>query len=234
MKRIGLIGGLSPESTVHYYQFLCREYNRRFGKLNFPEITIQSLNLQILIKLFEENDWEGVAVTLLESLDRLKRGGADFAAILANTPHNAYDKIRDKSPLKILTIMDATAEALTRDGRRKVALLGTKLTMEFGFFQKHFNSCGIETLVPDELQRRELDRIIWEELSHGVIRPESREAAKTIISDLEKKGVEATILGCTELSLLIQPEDSLRPLYDTTQIHAEAILEYSLGASDSL
>lgn len=228
MKRMGLIGGLSPESTVHYYQFLCREYNQRFGELNFPEITIQSLNLQKLVTLFGQNDWDGVASILLEALDCLKKAGADFAAILANTPHNAYDKIRDKSPLKILTIMDATAGALTRDGRQKVALLGTKATMEFGFFQKHFNSLDIETLVPEAVKRQELDRIIWEELSHGVIQPESRETARAIIGDLERQGVEATILGCTELSLLIKPEDSRLPLYDTTSIHAEAILEYSL------
>lgn len=227
MKRIGLIGGLSPESTVHYYQILCREYNRTAGGLNFPDIVIESLNLQTLVALFEKNDWEGVASILLAALNRLKDAGAEFAAILANTPHNAYDRIRDVAPLDILTIMDATAAALKRDRRRTVALLGTKATMEFGFFQKTFAAMGIETHVPEASQRAELDRMIWEELSHGITKSESREAMKLMITDLEKQGVEAVILGCTELSLLIKDSDTRLPLYDTTRIHAEAILEFA-------
>lgn len=228
MKRIGLIGGLSPESTVHYYEILCREYNRRIGELNFPEITLQSINLQKLLPHFQRNEWDEVAAILLDALQRLKNAGAEFAAILANTPHNAYELIRDSTPLEILTIMDATSEALVRDRRRVVALLGTRPTMEFGFFQKHFAARQIETLVPDERERQELDRMVWEELSHGTVRPESRAAAQSMISDLARRGAEAVILGCTELGLLIHPEDSPRPLYDTTRIHAEAILEFAL------
>lgn len=230
MKRIGLIGGLSPESSVHYYQTLCRKYNSEVGGLNFPEIILVSLNLQRLITLFEANDWDGVAAILLEALQRLKDGGAEFAAILANTPHNAYDRLRDAAPLKILTIMDATAAALKRDGRRYVGLLGTKATMEFGFFQKHFAMHGIETRVPESAQRAELDRIIWEELSHGRVLPGSRATAQTILQELEHHGVEAVILGCTELSMLIQEKDTSLPQYDTTQIHAEAILEFAVNA----
>lgn len=229
MKRIGLIGGLSPESTVHYYEIICREYNRQAGQLNFPEITLQSLNLQMLIPHFSRNEWGQVAAILLDALERLKNAGAEFAAILANTPHNAYELIRDRSPLEILTIMDATSEALVRDGLRKVALLGTRPTMEFGFFQKHFASHHIETVVPDADNRKELDRIVWEELTHGMVRPESRAAARAMIGDLTQQGAQAVILGCTELGLLIHPEDSPRPLYDTTRIHAEAILNHALA-----
>jgi aspartate racemase len=229
MKRIGLVGGLSPESTVHYYQRLCHNYNREFGGLNFPEITLESLNLQQLIGLFGKNDWDGVAAILLAALQRLKDAGAEFAAILANTPHNAYDRIRDSSPLEILTIMEATSRGLKRDGRKKVALLGTKATMEFGFFQKHFSENGIETRVPDPSQRQELDRVIWEELSLGLVQPEARAAAATMIADLERQGAEAVILGCTELGLLIKAEDTPLPLYDTLELHADTILEFALG-----
>lgn len=229
MKRIGLIGGLSPESTVHYYQRISRGGNRELGRLNFPEITLESLNLQRLVERFDRNDWDGVAEILLEALQRLKSSGAEFAAILANTPHNAYDRIRDSSPLEILTIMEATSRVLVRDGRRKVALLGTKATMEFGFFQKHFSGSGIETLVPGPPQRERLDRIIWEELSHGVVTPESRLAAGTMIADLERQGAEAVILGCTELGLLIGSNDAPLPLYDSLEIHADAILNFALG-----
>jgi aspartate racemase len=234
MKRIGLIGGLSPESTIHYYQILCHEYNREFGGLNFPEIVVVSLNLQNLVTLFDKNDWDGVAAILLTALNRLKDAGAEFAAILANTPHNAYNRIRDASPLEILTIMDATAAALKRDRRRTVALFGTKATMEFGFFQKHFAAIGIETRVPESSQRRELDRIIWEELSHGAIQSSSRDSVKTMITELDRQGVEAVILGCTELCLLFKETDTPLPLYDTTRIHADAILEFALGRKPNI
>jgi len=229
MKKIGLIGGLSPESTVHYYRHLCRAYNRKFGGLNFPEITLESLNLQQLIGLFEKNDWDGVAAILLAALRRLEAAGADFAAILANTPHNACDRLRDSSPLKILTIMEATSRGLIRDRRRNVALLGTKPTMEFGFFQKHFAENGIETSVPNLAQRVELDRIIWKELSHGIVQPESRAAAQTMLADLRSRGAEAAILGCTELGLLLKAGDTPLPLYDTLELHADAILESAVG-----
>jgi aspartate racemase len=120
------------------------------------------------------------------------------------------------------------AAALKHDGRCKVALLGTKPTMEFGFFQKHFAAAGIETLVPESPQRQELDRIVWEELSHGKVPSSSRDSARTMLKDLEQQGVEAVILGCTELSMLIEPADTPLPLYDTTRIHADAILDFAL------
>jgi len=228
MKKIGLIGGLSPESTIHYYQRLCHRYNAERGGLNFPEISLESINLQNLIGLFGKNDWNGVASVLLAALDRLKAAGAEFAAILANTPHNAYDLIRDSSPLPILTIMDATARGLLRDKRRNVALLGTQATMEFGFFQKQFSQNGINTLVPEAAARKELDRVIWEELSHGMVKPESRATAATMIASLQDQGAEAVILGCTELGLLIKSEDTPLPLYDTLELHADAILDFAM------
>lgn len=227
-KRIGLVGGLSPESTVHYYEIICREYNRRAGALNFPEISIQSLNLQQLVTLFERDDWDGVASILLDAIEKLRRAGAEFAAILANTPHNAYELIRDKSPLKLVTIMDATSRALIADGRRQVALLGTRPTMEYGFFQKHFQEQGIEVLVPNDAERRELDRIIWNELSHGIVNPDSRRSAATMLGDLAVRGADSVVLGCTELSLIIKPADNPCPLYDTTILHASAILEHAV------
>ena len=232
VKKIGLVGGLSPESTVHYYEIICREYNRQFGQLQFPELTLESLNLQNLIHRFDANDWNGVAAILLDAIARLQQAGAEFAAILANTPHNAYEMIRDRSPLPIVTIMDATAAAQLADQRQRIGLLGTRATMEYGFFQKHFQSQGIETVVPSKHSRLELDRIIWEELSHGTIKPESRAISQSMIKDLTDNDCEAIVLGCTELSLLIQPEDSSRPLYDTTQMHAEAILEFALKCSE--
>jgi len=232
VKRIGLIGGLSPESTAHYYQIICREYNRQFGQLNFPEMTIDSLNLQTLVRCFEINDWDSVAKILLRAIERLQMAGAEFAAILANTPHNAYELVRNETPLPIVTIMEATSAALVSDNRKRVGLLGTRPTMEYGFFQKHFQSQGIETIVPNEAHRQELDRIIWEELSHGKIRPDSRNVAQSMLNNLADSGAEAVILGCTELCLLIKPEHSPRPLYDTTDLHAMAVLRFALKTDD--
>jgi aspartate racemase len=191
-------------------------------------MTIESLNLQTLVERFDANDWSEVARILLQAIDRLQRAGAEFVAILANTPHNAYELIRDECPLPIVTIMGATAAALVTDNKKKIGLLGTRPTMEYAFFQKHFQSRGIETVVPGESDRRELDRIIWEELSHGIVKSESRAIARSMLNKLANERAEAMVLGCTELCLLIKPEDSPRPVYDTTRLHAEAILSFAL------
>ncbi|MFT4176641.1 MAG: amino acid racemase [Luteolibacter sp.] len=228
-KRIGLIGGLSPESTIRYYKVLCEMYNRREGGLHFPEIVMDSVNLQHLVGLFGCNAWDEVAEILLASLDRLKAAGADFAAILANTPHNAYALIRTRSPLEIYTIMDATSSALRRSGVKRIGLLGTRPTMEAGFFQKHFSNCGIESCVPGDERRQELDRIIWDELAHGQVSPAAKSLAGKLRIELEELGAEALVLGCTELNLLFDEEHSRLPLYDTLLLHAEGILAFADG-----
>lgn len=225
---IGLIGGLSPESTVHYYQRICRRFNEQAAGLEFPEIILDSLNLQKLMDCFERNDWPQVAVYLREAMDRLVAAGADFAAILANTPHNAWEHLEGRTPLPVLTIMEATADALIAQKLERVALLGTRATMERGFFQDHFRRRGIETLTPEADDRKELDRIVWEELSHGKVTGASRERARAIIRSLEGERMQAVILGCTELSMLIRAEDSRCPQLDTMIVHADAILARAL------
>ncbi len=226
---IGLIGGLSPESTVHYYQRLCRRFNERAGGLRFPRIVLDSLNLQDLVDCFERDDWPRVADQLAAAIARLQAAGADFAAILANTPHNAWDQLRDRTALPVLTIMEATAAALQAAGKCRVALLGTRPTMEGGFFQNHFRARGIGTVTPAAADRRELDRIVWEELSHGRVEPAARERARRMLAALAVDGVEAVVLGCTELGMLIEPADTPLPLFDTLTLHAEAILERALA-----
>lgn len=221
---IGLVGGLSPESTVHYYQLLCRRFNEQAGGLRFPRLILTSLNLQEMVDCFEKDDWPRVADHLADAITRLREAGADFAAILANTPHNAWDHLRDRAALPVLTIMEATALALRRAQKHRVALLGTRTTMEGGFFQRHFREQGIETMIPPPEDRRELDRIVWEELSHGRVETASQEHARRMIAQLAGDGAEAVILGCTELGMLIKPDDSALPLFDTLNLHAEAIL----------
>ncbi len=227
---IGLIGGLSPESTVHYYQHLCRGFNASAGGLRFPRIVLDSLNLQELVDCFSRNDWPRVADHLGASIERLKNAGADFAAILANTPHNAWNHLRERTALPILTIMEATGTALRADGRKRVALLGTLPTMEGDFFQRHFRAQGIETVVPEAADRRELDRIVWEELSHGRVEPSAREHAEKLLRNMSAAGAEAVILGCTELGMLFDAAGSPLPLYDTLTLHADAILARAIGS----
>ncbi|MDE1920824.1 MAG: amino acid racemase [Candidatus Omnitrophica bacterium] len=228
MKHIGIIGGLSPESTVEYYQIICRRFNKKFGGLNFPQITIRSINLGELIGLFESNKWEEVAGMILNAIHDLEDAGAEFAAIAANTPHNAYDLIQRASPIKVLSIMEATADTIQKAGIKKVGLLGTKATMEYGFFQRTFKDYGIETLIPDAAERSYIDKTIWEKLSHGRIEKQDRVKHAEIITRLVEKGAEVAVLGCTELPLLIQTEDAKVPLFDTARIHATAILEYAI------
>lgn len=230
---IGLVGGLSPESTVHYYQRLCRRFNEQAGGLRFPRIILTSLNLQELVEYFEKDDWARVADHLADAIDRLRQAGADFSAILANTPHNAWNHLRDRAALPVLTIMEATSAALIRANKHRVALLGTRPTMDGGFFQQHFRDQGIETITPSPEDRRELDRVIWEELSHGRVEPASQKHAQHMLVQLADAGAEAVILGCTELGMLIKPSDSRLPLFDTLTLHAEAILERALQPTTS-
>jgi len=231
MKHIGIVGGLSPESTMEYYKLICEEYNKRTGGWNFPQITIRSLNLQEIADLFMADRWDDMADVIVSAISDLQRAGADFAAIATNTPHNAYERIRDHSPLEVLSIMDATAQEIRKEGIAKIALLGTKQTMEYGFFQRTFASYGIEAITPAEKDREYVNNVIWNELVHGKITDESREGYKRVIDRLVQRGAKGIILGCTEIPLLIKPSDSPVKTYDTTTIHARAVLDYAMRES---
>lgn len=228
MKHIGIVGGLSPESTVEYYQIICREFNKKFGALHFPQITIRSINLEELIGSFRKNQWDRVAAIVTNAVGDLEKSGAEVAVIAANTPHNAFDAIERGSSIKILSIMEATAGAVKKARLKKVGLLGTKATMEYGFFQKTFEDYGIEASIPAETDRDYVDRTIWEKLSHGAIEEKDRVRHSAIIAELVNQGAEGIILGCTELPLLIESTDAGVPLFNTTRIHALAVLDYAL------
>lgn len=168
-----------------------------------------------------------MADRIVEAIHSLKSAGADFAAIATNTPHNAFDRISRNSPLHVISIMDATAEAIIQDGYKKVGLLGTKPTMEYGFFQRTFASYGIQTITPGESDRKVIDRVIWDELVRGIISPGSRKAYNSIIERMAWDGAEGVILGCTEIPLLVKQKDCDVKLYDTAALHASAILDYA-------
>ena len=176
----------------------------------------------------DNNDWDKVAEIIVAGIYDLKGAGADFAVIASNTPHNAYDKIRELYPLYVLSIMDATASEIKADGFSKVGLLGTKQTMEFGYFQKAFGEYGIDVVVPDEADRDFVDRVIWDELVRGKITEEARDGYVFVIEKMADDGVDGVVLGCTEIPLLVRQEDSPVRVYDTLRIHAQAILDYAI------
>jgi aspartate racemase len=226
MKHIGIVGGLGPKSTAEYYKIICHEFNEKFSELNYPEMTIRSVNLQRIATLFKADKWEEMAEEIVKALHDLKNAGADFAAIATNTPHNGFDFIKAKSPLPLLSIMDATAQKIKENNMNKVLLLGTKQTMEHGFFQKTFSSYGIETIIPKKEDRDLIDDLIWTELIHGIITEETKAKFLEIIA--KTNDIQGIIFGCTEIPLLLKQEDCTLPVYDTTTIHAKAILAYSL------
>lgn len=231
MKHIGLIGGLSPESTVSYYQLLCRRFNERAGGLRFPTLTLRSLDLQQMVELFAADRWNEVATRLVAAIGDLHAAGAELVAIAANTPHHAYEQVVARSVLPVVGIMDATARAIREKGVSTVGLLGTRATMEYGFFQRAFGRQQIETLVPAHDERAALDRIIWDELSHGQIHERSRERLLGWIDALVRAGADGIVLGCTELPLLVRPEQVAVPCFDTTALHAMAILDVAMADS---
>ena len=227
-KRIGIIGGLSPESTVLYYQHLVRRYHEIFGTHSYPEILIYSVNFQQYIAWAYAEAWPAVTEAVLDVLERLRCAGADFAVIACNTLHVVFDAVQQRSPIPLLSIIDATAEAIQTAGVDTVGLLGTAFTMEHPFYRDGLARHGIQALTPPKARREYIDRIILDELSLGVINPATQAAVSTIMDELIANGAGGIVLGCTELPLLFTDYRN-HPLFDTASIHAEKALHYAVG-----
>ena len=223
------MGGLSPESTTVYYEHIVREYRRRFGDHSYPEIVIYSVNFQRFIDWMRDERWDLVAEGLAEAVERLGRAGADFALIASNTVHIVFDEVQKRSTIPLISIIDATAEAIEREGLRRVGLLGTLFTMTRDFYREGLARRGIEVVTPSREYMELVDRVIFEELVNGVLKPESKEEFLRIIGELERMGARGVILGCTEIPLLVSQEDVSIKLFDTARIHAEKALELALG-----
>jgi aspartate racemase len=229
-KRIGIIGGLSPESTVLYYQHIVRRYHEIFRTHSYPDILIYSVNFQQYIAWTYDEDWPAVTEALLATLGRLHRAGADFAVIACNTLHVVFDSVQRRSPIPLLSIIEATVEAILREGIDAVGLLGTSFTMEHPFYRDGLARHGIRVLVPSKASREYIDKIILDELSLGIIRPTTQAKVSTIIDELITEGAGGIVLGCTELPLLFK-DPSGRRLFDTASIHAEKALQYAVASS---
>ncbi|MFO8034221.1 MAG: aspartate/glutamate racemase family protein [Candidatus Bipolaricaulota bacterium] len=229
MKRIGILGGMSPEATAEYYLHITRRYTERFGNCSYPEIFIHSVSFQPYIDWPAAGRWDLVADGLVEGARGLERAGADFLVIPANTMHYVLPQISPRIGIPILSLPDAVREEVASHGLRCVGLLGTRYTMELPFYGKVLGKSSIQVIVPRDEDRGIVDRTIYEELVFGQIRERSRQAFLRIIGDLVAQGAQAVILACTEIPLLIRPDDCPVPVFDSCRIHADAALEHALG-----
>ena len=234
-KRIGILGGMSPESTSEYYEYITRTYTERFGDYGYPEIIIYSVSFQSYVDWPLKDRWDLVAQGLSEAAQRLEAAGADFIIIATNTMHLVFDQVQASVNVPMLSLIETVGEAILglRSGdlaqrSKTVGLLGTRFTMEKTFYQDALARKGITVLVPDADDREYVNTVIYDELVAGQIRDESRAGFVAIIEKLAERGAEGVILGCTEIPLLVNEADAGIPLFDTMAIHAEAALNYAL------
>jgi aspartate racemase len=231
MRTLGLIGGMSWESTAHYYARINQLVAQRLGGLHSAKLLLNSIDFDVLQKMQHTDDWQGAARLLVEAARCLERAGAEGLVICANTMHKVAPEIEAAVKLPLIHVVDATAVAIKRKGLRKIALLGTRFTMEQDFYRQRLKQRhDLQVLIPDESERQILHRIIFEELCKGKVLAESRDTFQRIITRLGVAGAQGTILGCTEFTLFDIPAKPDRPLFDTTEIHAHAAVDWSLEA----
>ncbi|HZZ09845.1 MAG TPA: aspartate/glutamate racemase family protein [Paraburkholderia sp.] len=231
MKMIGVIGGMSWESSTEYYRLLNRHAKARLGGHH----NARSLMLTVDFASVEANqragDWAALAQQMADAARQLERGGADLVVLATNTMHRVYEAIEQAIDIPFLHIADPTGHALREAGIERVGLLGTRYTMEQTFYTGRLRErYGLDTLVPEEAERADVHRIIYDELCHGKVSEASRAVYQRVIDGLAARGAQAVILGCTEITLLIKPEDTSLPVFDTTALHAQAAVEWAIDA----
>jgi aspartate racemase len=233
MRTIGMIGGMSWESSAIYYWMVNEAVKERLGGHHSAETVMYSVDFAPIKHLQHEGRWEEMAASLAEAARKVEQGGADFIVLCTNTMHRMAEAITEAVSIPLLHIADATAEEVKARGIRNVGLLATQFTMEQDFYKGRLaNRHGLEILVPDEEERRLVHDVIYNELCLGEIRPSSRQAYRQIMDCLVERGAEAVILGCTEITMLVGQEDASVPLFDTTRIHAEKAVELALDARE--
>jgi aspartate racemase len=230
MKTIGLIGGMSWESSAEYYRIINQSMKAKLGGHNNARSLMLTVNFQDVEVLQHQNEWDSLGALMRDAAQRLQAGGADFIVLCTNTMHKLAELIESAVTIPLLHIADPTAEAIKARGLIKVGLLGTRFTMEQHFYRGRLESRhGFSVLTPDESDRDIVHKVIYDELCHGHIIEKSRRSYERIINDLKAQGAQAVILGCTEIALLIKPGDSSLPIFDTTQLHAEAATAMALS-----
>ena len=230
MKTIGLLGGMSWESTELYYRWINEETRNQCGGLHSAPIAMVSVDFEEIEKLQHAGNWEQAGAVLADRARRIESAGADFLLICTNTMHKVADQVEDAITIPLLHLADATASRIKQAGMDTVGLLGTTFTMEQDFYRGRLEAQGIEVLVPAKPDREIVHRIIYEELCRGIVDPASRETVLSIVDALGSEGAEAVILGCTEITTLINDEHTDLRLYDTTRLHAEAAVDWALAS----
>lgn len=229
MKKIGLIGGMSWESSLEYYKIINETVKLKLGGLHSAECLMYSVDFEEIEVLQHQNKWEELTNIMVNTAGKLKNGGADFIIICTNTMHKMASDIENRVGIKVLHIAKVTGEEIIQKGMKKVGLLGTKFTMEGDFYKKVLKEkFNIDVVIPDEADREIVHEVIYEELCKGIINEDSKVKYKKVINRLALKGAEGIILGCTEIPLLIKQEDVSIPVFDTTTIHAVAAVEFAL------
>jgi aspartate racemase len=229
MKTIGLIGGMSWESTIPYYRIINETVKQRLGGLHSARIAMVSVDFHDIEILQREGRWDAAGALLAQAARSLEAAGADFLVLATNTMHKVADAITAAVQIPLLHIADPTANAIKAGGISTVGLIGTRFTMEQAFYRDRLESRhGIRVLVPDAADRDLVHQVIYDELCLGVIKPASRDAYRAVMQRLVDQGAQALVLGCTEISLLVGPDDASVPLFDTTALHAVAAAEAAL------
>jgi aspartate racemase len=228
MKKIGILGGMSPESTALYYEHITRTYTARFGDYGYPEILIYSVNFQKFVDWQHKGQWAEAAREMAEALERLHGAGADFGIIATNTMHIVFDEVQRAVHMPLLSIVQATAEAILTAGFHSIGLLGTVFTMSERFFREGLERSGIKVLVPETADQHRVNDVIYQELCRGDIRDSSRQMFLETIEGLRRRGAEGIVLGCTEIPLLVQPQHCNLPLFNTSLLHAGMALDFAL------
>ncbi len=230
MKTLGLIGGMSWESSAQYYRLINEDVRQRLGGAHSAQLLLWSVDFAGIKQLQHDGDWAALGDHMVDAARRLQAGGADLLVVCTNTMHTLAGRIEAECPLPLLHIADPTAAAILQAGIRKVGLLGTAFTMEQAFYRDRLQErFGLQVLVPEAEDRRSVHDIIYQELIAGVVRERSRQVYADVIARLVERGAEAIILGCTEIMLLVRPEDSAVPLFDTTALHARAAVDAALA-----
>ncbi|GAB6182228.1 aspartate/glutamate racemase family protein [Desulfotomaculum defluvii] len=230
MKTIGIIGGMSWESSLEYYRIINQTVKAKLGGLHSAKCLLYSVDFAEIEVLQHQNKWKELTNVLVNIAQKLKKGGADFIVIGTNTMHLMADDIENKADIKVLHIADVTGEKVVAKGIKKIGLLGTKFTMEGDFYRQVLKDRhNIEVIIPEEYEREIVHNVIYQELCKGLIYQQSKERFIKIIENLSSQGAEGVILGCTEIPLLIKQEDVRIPVFDTTTIHAVSAVEFALA-----
>ncbi len=226
MKKLGIVGGLGPASTIGYYREIVERYRKENGSDQYPEIVIDSMNMGELVGTIEREDYDRVASLLLASITNLRNAGASFAAIASNSPHIVWDMIKDRSPVPLVSIVDAACDQIVKEGCKRVLIFATKFTMKNGLYGKALTQRGLDWVLPCEEDIEILGDIIYPNLENGIVIPEDRKRMIFIAEKyIARYRADALLLGCTEIPLMIKPGDVSVPVIDTTEIHIQKICE---------